>query len=103
MIKEDVNTGPSETSASSNVRQKKKATKMKKKVKYKSRKINKDMWLDNVDVMELLNISASTLARRRKSGQIPYVELGGKNYYPREFFEKSMVAKMKNKHLIEKK
>ncbi|WP_415060410.1 helix-turn-helix domain-containing protein [Flavobacterium sp.] len=102
MLKEDVNTGPSETSAS-NVRQKKKASKMKKKEKKKSRKINKDMWLDNVDVMELLNISASTLARRRKSGQIPYSELGGKFYYPREFFEKSMVAKMKNKHLIEKK
>ena len=76
---------------------------MKKKEKTKSRKKNLTLWYDSLEVMELLNISASTLARRRKSGQIPYVELGGKNYYPREFFEKSMVAKMKNKHLIEKK
>lgn len=102
MIKEDVNTGPSETSAS-NVRQKKKATKMKKKEKKKSRKINKDMWLDNVDVMQILKISESTLARLRKSEKIPYFELGGKIYYPRTFFEDSMLAKMKNKHLIEKK
>lgn len=102
MIKEDVNTGPSETSAS-NVRQKKKATKMKKKENTKSRKKNLTMWYDSLEVRLLLNISESTLARRRKSGQIPYSELGGKFYYPREFFEKSMVAKMKNKHLIEKK
>jgi len=102
MIKEDKNTGQSETNEKA-VQQKKDATRTRKKPKKKSRKKNLDMWYDNVDVMQLLNISESTLARRRKSGKIPYTELGGKYYYPREFFEKSMVAKMKNKHLIEKK
>jgi hypothetical protein len=101
MIKEDANTGQSEVSGKG-VQPKKNAAKAKKKSKPKSRKKNLDMWYDNVDVMQLLNISESTLARRRKLGKIPYTELGGKYYYPREFFDRTMIAKMKNKHLIEK-
>jgi Helix-turn-helix domain len=102
MIKENKNTGQSEINQSA-VQKKTKPPKMKKKEKMKGSKKDLDLWYDNVDVMRILNISESTLARRRKQEKIPYTELGGKYYYPREFFEKSMVAKMKNKHLIEKK
>jgi tRNA A37 N6-isopentenylltransferase MiaA len=102
MIKEDANTGQSETSGKK-VQGKKKVAKTKKKSKIKSHRIDLNMWLDNVDVKQILRISESTLARLRKSEKIPYLELGGKIYYPRTFFEDSMLAKMKNKHLIEKK
>ena len=102
MSKENTNTEQSEIKKAA-VRKKKKSVKMKKREKAKSRKKILDSWYDNADVMQILKISESTLARRRKQEKIPYTELGGKYYYPREFFEKSMAAKMKNKHLIEKK
>lgn len=98
MIKEDKNTGQSEISHA--VRTKSKPVKMKKKEKAKNRKKNLDAWYDNVDVMRILRISESTLARYRKNQKIPFTKLGSKYFYPREFFEDSMAAKMENKHLL---
>jgi predicted site-specific integrase-resolvase len=76
---------------------------MKKKEKLKIDKKDLNLWYDNFDVMHILKISDSTLARYRKQEKIPFTKLGGKYFYPREFFENSMAAKMENKHLIEKK
>ena len=100
-MKEDVNTGQSEIRQTT-VQEFRKPVKMKKKEKTKNRKKELDMWYDNADVLQILKISESTLARYRKQDKIPFSKLGSKYYYPREFFEKSMVAKMENKHLIEK-
>ena len=38
-------------------------------------------WLDNQDVMQKLNISPSTLKRRRLEGVIPCTRIKGKFYY----------------------
>lgn len=40
-----------------------------------------DHWLDNQDVMQKLNISASTLKRRRLDGIIPCTRIKGKCFY----------------------
>lgn len=39
------------------------------------------LWLDNQDVMQKLNISASTLKRRRMEGIIPCTRIKGKYFY----------------------
>ena len=38
-------------------------------------------WLDNQDVMQKLNISASTLKRRRQEGVLPCTRIKGKYFY----------------------
>jgi len=40
-----------------------------------------EVWLDNQDVMQKLNISPSTLKRRRLEGVIPCTRIKGKCYY----------------------
>jgi hypothetical protein len=99
MIKEDKNTGQSEISQAA-VRTQSKPVKMKKKEKLKIHKKDLNLWYDNVDVMHILKISESTLARYRKNQKIPFTKLGSKYFYPRQFFEDSMAAKMENKHLL---
>lgn len=44
-------------------------------------KTTMEKYLDNQDMMNLTMMSASTLYRRRKSGKLPYLNRGGKNFY----------------------
>ena len=39
------------------------------------------MWVDSYAVCQYLQISERTLQRLRSKGEIPYSNLGGKNYY----------------------
>ncbi len=61
---------------------------------------NNDIWYDSADVMQLYNISDSTLARYRKENKIPFTRLGGRFLYPKSFFTKSLMEKLENKHLL---
>jgi hypothetical protein len=61
---------------------------------------NNDIWYDSADVMQLYNISDSTLARYRKEDKIPFTRLGGRFLYPKHYFTKSLMEKMENKHLL---
>jgi hypothetical protein len=61
---------------------------------------NYDIWYDSADVMQLYNISDSTLARYRKEEKIPFTKLGGRFLYPKAFFTKSLMEKLENKHLL---
>ena len=61
---------------------------------------NTDIWFDGADVLKLFKISESTLARYRKENKIPFTRLGGRFLYPKDFFTKSLMTKMENKHLI---
>lgn len=38
-------------------------------------------WIDNQEVMQTLNISASTLKRRRQEGVFPWTRVRGKYFY----------------------
>lgn len=60
------------------------------------------LWFDNADAKMVLNISDSTLTRLRKNGKIPYTKVGNKYYYPRAYFEQTMLIQVRNKHLISK-
>jgi hypothetical protein len=46
------------------------------------------VWLDNQDVMQKLNISNSTLKRRRLEGIIPCTRIKGKYFYQEEDIQK---------------
>ena len=61
---------------------------------------NNDIWYDSADVMQLYNISDSTLARYRKEDKIPFTRLGGRFLYPIDYFTKSLMEKLVNKHLL---
>ncbi|MDP2159058.1 MAG: helix-turn-helix domain-containing protein [Flavobacterium sp.] len=63
-------------------------------------KKNLTLWYDNADAKMALNISDSTLSRLRKAEKIPFLKIGGKYYYPRDYFEKSMLQQVQHKHLI---
>jgi hypothetical protein len=45
---------------------------------------------DNADVKVLLKVCDRTLYRYRTQKLIPYVKIGKKFFYPRQFFERSM-------------
>lgn len=81
--------------------QKPKAGKGKSKNSKKAPKKDLTMWYDNTDAKIALNISDSTLARYRKKNIIPFTKVGNKFYYPRTYFEDSLMNKLANKHLIE--
>ncbi|MCL9809976.1 helix-turn-helix domain-containing protein [Flavobacterium luminosum] len=57
-------------------------------------------WYDGADLKQLFSFSDSTLARYRKENRIPFTKLGGRILYPKSYFTKSLMAKMKNKHLL---
>ncbi|MDK2772919.1 helix-turn-helix domain-containing protein [Flavobacterium haoranii] len=59
-----------------------------------------DIWYDGSDVKRLFHISESTLTRYRKEGKIPFTKLGGKYFYPKQYFTKSLMDKMQNKELL---
>ena len=61
---------------------------------------NNDIWYDGADVMQLYNISESTLARFRKEKKIPFTKFGGRYLYPKAYFIKSLMEKLENKHLL---
>lgn len=42
--------------------------------------------VDNADAKKYLQICDKSLQRRRDSGKIPFVKIGGKYYYPKSFF-----------------
>lgn len=62
-----------------------------------------DMYFDNSELKRFLNISSSTLIRYRKANYFPYVIIGKKYYYLRDFFQKSTQENIINKHLLDKK
>lgn len=88
MIKEDRNTGQSEIKKDA-VQKKSKSSKKKKEEK-KVYKKYLDKWYDNSQVMLILGISESTLARYRKLEKIPYKKFFGKYIYPKEFIDKKL-------------
>ena len=61
---------------------------------------NTNIWYDGADLKQLFNFSESTLIRYRKNNQIPFTKLGGRYFYPKSFFTKSLLKKMENKHLL---
>jgi hypothetical protein len=75
----------------------------KKAVKAKKKYPKKDLgkWYDNADLMIMLKVSASTLARYRKNGKIPFNKLFGKILYPKDIVDSIMMQNLENKHLLE--
>lgn len=64
----------------------------------KRKKIRKD-WkkkivLKEEDVMEMFGFSKSTIARLRRSGQIPYSKLGGSYFYQEKELKKMLKANL---------
>lgn len=114
MLKENVNQEPSvmkidfvpELGTSPQVRKKsQKSAKKKSKTKDKKKadkrtKMDLNAYLDNADLKQLLKVSNSTIVRLRNKKEIPFFKIGTKYYYPREFFQKSIMEKMENKHLL---
>ena len=86
MIKEDNDIEQSELNKGQNAGTEKKDKNEKRK---KPPRIEKDLTVvyDNFDAMRMLNISASTLYRLRKSGVIPFKKIGKRYYYPASYFE----------------
>ena len=91
--KMDPNQQPEENNA--------KPGKKKKKTQAKAPKRDLTKWYDNADAKIALKISDSTLARLRKDQKIPFTKVGNKYYYPRDYFDKSLMQKLENKHLID--
>lgn len=58
----------------------------------------KDKWLDNQDVCEILQISKRTLQYYRDSGKLSFSQIGGKCYY-----KASDMSKLVQKSVITKK
>ena len=52
-----------------------------------SRIVEKELYYDNADLKRLLNVSDSTLYRRRKANAIPYKKICGKIVYPQSYFK----------------
>lgn len=48
-------------------------------------------WLTGADVKSILQISESTLGRRRKNRAIPYIKIGKEYYYPSVFFDRILL------------
>lgn len=57
-------------------------------VQYLKRSTEQQQLWDSVDVKNYLKISDKTLYRLRSQGDLPYVRIGKKYYYPAEFFRK---------------
>ena len=55
------------------------------------------VYYDSTDVKQMLKISERTLCRLRANGDIEYVRLGGKYYYPGDLLSKA-VRKRKRKN-----
>ena len=53
-------------------------------------------WLFGCDVKRILNISESTLRRRRIKKVIPFTKIGKTYYYPSVFFEKILLQRVKS-------
>ena len=51
------------------------------------------LWLDH-DVMEYLKISKSSIRRLRIKNAVPYLQIGGTYYYPKEMFIEAMWARL---------
>ena len=51
-------------------------------------------WLDDQAMLKMFKISASTLYRLRKNGQIPFVKIGAKYIYPKTLINKFLMIKM---------
>lgn len=51
-------------------------------------------WLTGADVKSILQISESTLGRRRKNREIPYTKIGKEYYYPSVFFDRILLQRV---------
>lgn len=51
-------------------------------------------WLTGADVKSILQISQSTLGRRRKNREIPYTKIGKEYYYPSVFFDRILLQRV---------
>ena len=56
-----------------------------------------EIFLDNVQVKKLLNVSDSTLYRLRKRVDIPFAVIGGRTYYPKKMLTKALLEKISKK------
>lgn len=62
----------------------------------KSKKSNvqtDEQYYDNADLKKMFNTSDSTLYRMRKEGVLPFYKPRGKIYYPKSFFNKTVIEK----------
>lgn len=48
-------------------------------------------WYHNADLMQLLKITDRTLSRYRKNGILPFKKIGGRIYYPKSYFNKTII------------
>lgn len=56
-----------------------------------------EVWLDSADIKQQFNISDSKLYRLRKNNKIPATIMGGRYYYPKSFFNKVLIDRIKNR------
>jgi hypothetical protein len=61
-------------------------TKGDKKLKTPTKKV--DLYYDNADLLQIFNISPSTLRRYRISGYFKYIKIGGKYFYPVKYIKR---------------
>lgn len=45
-----------------------------------------EQYYDNADLKIMFKVSDSTLYRMRKRGELPFIKPGGKIFYPKSFF-----------------
>lgn len=58
-------------------------------------------WLDSADLKLRFNFSESKLYHLRKTNQIPFIPIGGRYYYPKSYFYKALLQKIKEKERAE--
>ena len=60
-----------------------------------------EVWLDSADIKKLFHFSDSKLYRLRKANTIPHCKIGGTYYYPKSYFTKTLLQKIKNREKLE--
>ena len=60
-----------------------------------------EIWLDSADIKKLFHFSDSKLYRLRKANKIPHELIGGTYYYPKSYFTKTLLQKIKNREKLE--
>lgn len=74
---------------------------LKKQLKAKSNKYLDEVWLNSTQVKNYLNISDSKLYRLRKANLIPCTLVGKSYMYPKSYFTKTLLQKIKNREKME--
>lgn len=60
-----------------------------------------EVWLDSADIKQLFHFSDSKLYRLRKANKIPHELIGGTYVYPKSYFTKTLLQKIKNREKME--